>query len=152
MNANEAQARVKARVWQAIAQSEVDFKTIPQAQLEALIELTTTAALKEIDEELGEELESLSAGKSEDLADGADEKVLWEGRPFLSVTTRYVITNERLRIFEGLFGKDRLDIELVRIQDYDQKQALTERMLNVGDIFITSHDPSSPNITLSLVP
>lgn len=151
MNATEAQARVKARVWQAIAQSKTDFKIIPQAQLEELIDLATNAALAEIDEELGEELAALSAGGDQDMTSGKDENVLWEGRPFLSLTTRYVITNERLRIFEGLFGKDRLDIELIRIQDYDQKQALTERMVNVGDIIISSHDPSSPKITLNNV-
>ena len=151
MKLNEAHARVKARIWQAIAQSKLDFKTIPQAQLEELIELTTAAALTEIDEELGEELGVISASESKSSGAGSDEKMLWEGRPFLSLTTRYVITNERLRIFEGLLGKDRLDIELIRIQDYDQKQSMTERMMNVGDIVISSHDPSSPKITLNNV-
>jgi hypothetical protein len=148
MNATEAQARVEARIWQAIAQSEADFKSIPHAQLETLIHLATNAALAEIDDELGEDLAKIMAGEKPQMSADDEEEVLWEGRPFLSLTTRYVITNERLRIFEGLLGKDRLDIELVRIQDYDQKQALTERMANVGDIIISSHDPSSPKITL----
>lgn len=148
MNATEAQARVKARVWQAIAQSKHDLKAIPQDQLEAIIDLVTNAALAEIDDELGQELAVLAAGESESMTTGVDEKILWEGRPFLSLTTHYVITNERLRIFEGLFAKDRLDIELIRIQDYDQKQTLSERMINVGDITISSHDPTTPKIIL----
>ena len=76
------------------------------------------------------------------------EKVLWEGRPFLSLNTRYVITNERVRIVEGILGKDREDIELVRIQDIDQSQSISERLLNIGDILIRSHDTTNPQAVI----
>jgi uncharacterized membrane protein YdbT with pleckstrin-like domain len=85
--------------------------------------------------------------------DGDDdvEKVLWEGRPFLSLSVHYRITNERVRITEGMLGKDREDIELVRVQDIDMTQGLTERMLGIGDIHIRSHDRSNPDVTLNNV-
>jgi hypothetical protein len=48
-----------------------------------------------------------------------------------------------------LLGKERRDIELVRIQDIDQRQTLRERLFSIGDIMIKSHDISSPIITLN---
>jgi hypothetical protein len=77
-----------------------------------------------------------------------EEEILWQGRPFLSLVTEYIITNERVRVFEGLVGKDREDIELIRIQDMDQTQTVKERLLNLGDIHLRSHDPSDPEIVL----
>src|SRR5690606_17179515 len=111
MNVREAQARVKARVWQTIAQSEGEFKTIPQPTLDALIDLITNAALLELDEELDEVVQT-SKQKTEAPATSGEERILWEGRPFLSIGLTYVITNERVRIMEGIMGKSRNDIEL----------------------------------------
>jgi hypothetical protein len=51
----------------------------------------------------------------------------------------------------GLLGKEREDVELIRIQDMDQRQTLRERFMNVGDIYIRSHDPSHPHIILNNV-
>ena len=145
MNINEARARIKARSWQSLAQSDVDLKAYEQSDLERLIEIVTDAALLELDEELGK---ATAQGSGEAALEESGEKVLWEGRPFLSLNTRYVITDERLRIFEGLLGKDRQDIELVRIQDIDQSQSISERVLNIGDIQVRSHDPSAPQTVL----
>jgi uncharacterized membrane protein YdbT with pleckstrin-like domain len=75
--------------------------------------------------------------------------VLWQGRPFLSVSIHYQITNERIRIIEGVFAKERRDIELVRVQDIDHKQNMTERALNIGDVFIHSRDKTDPEIVLN---
>ncbi|MFW6042551.1 MAG: PH domain-containing protein [Chloroflexota bacterium] len=151
MNLDEARARVKARVWQTLAQSDLEIKNLPQSELEELVNLVATAALVEIDEELGESL-TIKDDK-ESIAGDEDEveQVLWEGRPFLSINTRYQITDERVRIIEGVLGKDRQDIELVRIQDIDQSQSVSERLLNVGDILIHSHDRTQPKVTLNNV-
>ncbi|NIP27538.1 MAG: PH domain-containing protein, partial [Phycisphaerae bacterium] len=81
--------------------------------------------------------------------DHDEEEILWEGRPFLSVSTHYIITTQRVRIIQGLLGKDREDIELIRIQDIDQSQSLRERLLNLGDITIRGHDTSHPKAVLN---
>lgn len=60
----------------------------------------------------------------------------------------YLLTSERLRITRGIVGKDREDIELVRIEDIDHKQNLGERVLNLGDVIVRSHDPSTPEVVL----
>lgn len=144
MNLEEARSRVKARVWQALAQSDLDIKNLPQPELEELVNLTATAALLEIDEELGESLAAQPVQKSSTGDEDKSEQVLWEGRPFLSINTRYQITDERVRIIEGILGKDHQDIELVRVQDIDQRQSVRERLLNVGDVIIHSHDRTHP--------
>ena len=56
MTPNEAQSRVKATVWKALAQADVDLSVLPKEQQEALVDIVTNAALMEIDKEIGEEL------------------------------------------------------------------------------------------------
>lgn len=146
MDVKESRTRIKARVWQTLAQSDLELKDLPKEDLEPLVEMVTDAALLEIDEEMGQSVAAESA--KEEVAADDDEEVLWEGRPFLSISTRYIVTDERIRIIEGLLGKDREDIELVRIQDLDQSQSISERLLNVGDIHVRGHDRSHPQVTL----
>jgi hypothetical protein len=151
MSIKEMRARIRARVWQSLAQSELSLKDLPQEELTALVDTVTDAALMEIDNEITKTITAEQGG--EVLAGGlGEEKVLWEGRPFLSINTHYVITDERVRLISGLLGKDREDIELIRIQDIDQSQSVGERLLNLGDIIIRSHDRSHPTVELRNVP
>lgn len=148
MNIEDARNRIQSRVWKTLAQSDLELKEMPKDELEQLVELVTNAALLEIDEEIGQSLADEGEGKSQQEAPDDGEEILWEGRPFLSINTRYVITSERVRLIEGVLGKDRVDIELVRIQDIDQSQSMSERLLNLGDIHIHSHDRSHPQAVL----
>jgi hypothetical protein len=150
MSLKESHDRIKAQVWKAIAKSEIDLSTVPESEIDALVELVTDAALIEIDNELGNESQMEAIPEPGNYIDGDGEKelVLWSGRPFLSIITEFVITNERVRIKSGFLGKEREDIELVRIQDIDQKQTLGDRILKIGDIVILSHDSSDPEAVL----
>jgi hypothetical protein len=143
-------ATLKATIWQAVAQSGVDVSGLPQAELDKLVGAITEGVLKEVDDVLSQASGRPSSAPAASVDDDDEnEIVLWEGRPFLSLTVQYQITNERVRVVEGLFGKERFDVELVRIQDVDHKQNLTERAFNLGDIFIRSHDPTRPELTLN---
>lgn len=148
MNPNDAKAKITTRVWQSIAQSGVSVSAIPSDQLDVLVDAIADGVLLAIDDTMSE------AGLPDrQLATAAmplhgEEQVLWEGRPFLSLTTTYQITNERVRVIRGLLAKDRDDIELIRIQDLDHNQSLTERALNIGDIAIRSSDQSLPETVL----
>ena len=150
MSFTEMKTRLKATIWQAVAQSGVDLSNLPQAEQDKLVAAITDGLLQEVDDILSEASGKPTAVAVEQREDSEDdeERVLWEGRPFLSLSVDYRITSERVRITEGLLGKEREDIELVRIQDIDHKQNLTERMLNIGDIYIRSHDPSQPEVVL----
>ncbi len=150
-------ARIKGKVWQAIAQSGVSLAALPQEEVDKLVAAVTDGVLQEVDDLLTETSGTASLVTPTALPTTAEnkddhvEEVLWEGRPFLSLSTHYTITTERVRIVKGLLSKDREDIELVRIQDLDQTQGVGERMVNVGDITIKSHDASSPVMVLENV-
>lgn len=159
MALNEIHARVKARVWQAVAQSDLDLSALDKATQESLIDLATEAALLEMNNELDrslaqeqQQLQKAAAGADTSVFDDDKEDVLWEGRPFLSLTLHYTITDERIRITEGLLGKSRENVELVRVQDIDYSQTFSERLLNLGDITVYSHDRSHPQVVLKNVP
>ena len=150
MSLAEIRAKVKASIWQAIAQSSVDLSSLPQEDVDKLVATITESVLKVADDILSEASGTPTSTPAADFEDDDEpEKILWEGRPFLSLTVRYQITDERVRFAEGLLGKERYDIELVRIQDVDHKQSLTERALNIGDVQIRSHDPGHPEVTLN---
>lgn len=146
MSINEADARIRARIWQAIAQSQLDLAGVDHETLEKLVQLVSESALIEMDEEIDKSLTPEAAFKRSNETD--DEVILWEGRPFLSLTLYYKITDERILISEGLLGKATENIELIRIQDIAHKQSFGERLLNVGDIIIKSHDTSHPSFLL----
>ncbi|MHB9031540.1 MAG: PH domain-containing protein, partial [Anaerolineae bacterium] len=79
------------------------------------------------------------------------EQILWQGRPLLSLVTRYVVTTERIRVITGLLSRSHEDIELIRIQDIDNRQRFGQRLLGIGSISVTSADPSAPNTVLKNV-
>jgi hypothetical protein len=153
MSLSETRTKVKASIWQAVAQSGVSLASVPQADMDRLVEAITDGVLKEMDDFLSQASDQPSAVSKAAVDEGEDEAetVLWEGRPFLSLSVHYQITSERVRITEGMLGKDREDIELVRIQDMDLSQGINERMLGIGDIEIRSHDPSHPTAVLNNV-
>jgi hypothetical protein len=151
MSLSEMRARVKAGVWQAIARSQVDVSALPQADMDKLVAAITEGILGEIDDMLDQATDTSGSASAPVVTGDDTERVLWEGRPFLSMSLRYQITSERVRIIEGMLAKVRRDIELIRIQDIDHKQNMTERAFNIGDVFIHSHDKSDPEIVLSNV-
>jgi hypothetical protein len=148
MSIDQVRADITGRVWQAMAQSGVDLSAIPHEQQATLVNVITDNVLLAVDEMLDtvDETGQLVSPIADDS--GAEEQVLWEGRPFLSLTEHYAVTNERVRITKGMFGREREDIELIRIQDVDHSQQLSERMVNVGDIVLRSADVSKPEVTL----
>jgi hypothetical protein len=149
MSVSEMRAKINASIWQAVAQSGVDVSALPQKEVDKLVRVITEGVLQEVDNLLDEAAGTLPLSKEE--GDDDSEQVLWEGRPFLSISVSYQITNERVRIIRGMFGKERRDIELVRVQDVDHKQNITERTLNIGDVYIRSSDVSDPEVVLNNV-
>lgn len=155
MSLEQTKAQVTARIWQSIAQSGVSLTAIPKEQLETLVNAISDGVLLAVDELLegaglpGQGFAATAASATPSAAGTAGpEEILWQGRPFLSISTYYVITNERVRIIRGLLAQDRDDIELIRIQDIDHTQGIGERMLGIGDVILRSADPSLPEVAL----
>ena len=145
MTIDKQRAQVIGSIWQAIAQSGVDLTSIPQDQQEKLVGKIADGVMPVMDAILGEALPPTPA---EDELEGLDERILWQGRPFLSLVENYTITTERVKIITGLVSRRVENFELIRVQDIDFKQGMGERMLGIGDINIRGHDPSNPEIVL----
>ncbi len=167
MNEQTVRQVVTARFYESLAQSGVEVTAIPQPQLQAIVNALADgvfAALDAMETEADHSIAETSSrlGDPEDgetapsapesstaIADPLEkEELLWSGRPYLSIGVRYELTNQRVRLIRGLLGRSYHEIELVRVRDTSVTQHLGERALNVGDITITSSDPSHPEFTL----
>ncbi len=149
MSIDASRARVVGSIWQAIAQSGVDLSSVPQEQQEKLVSKIADGVLLAMDAILEQEMPMVV---QQDEVDENNERILWKGRPFLSLVENYTITTERLKITRGLVSRYVENFELIRVQDIDFKQGMTERMFGIGDIHIRGHDPSNPEIILRNVP
>jgi uncharacterized membrane protein YdbT with pleckstrin-like domain len=69
-----------------------------------------------------------------------------------SLSTRFEITTQRVRIERGVFSKSRQDTELYRIDDIALEQPLGMRMLGHALLYLRSTDRSTPEIRLYGVP
>jgi hypothetical protein len=146
---DQTRALVTGKIWQAIAQSGVDTSSLPKEEMDKLVSSISDGILVTVNELLGEaSQDEREAQPFLPGTDPAEEQVLWEGRPFLSLVEHYTVTTQRVRITRGLLSKDRQDIELIRVQDIDHSQKLTERMMNIGDIVLRSADASTPEVEL----
>jgi Bacterial PH domain len=149
MAIEQTRAQVIGSIWQAIAQSEVDISAVPRDQQEKLVGKIADNVMMAIDAML----EPAQAPVEDQPAESEhEERVLWQGRPFLSMVESYVITSERIKIVKGLLSRGIENFELIRIQDIDAKQGLDERILGIGDIVIRGQDPSNPEIILRNIP
>ncbi|MCE5260019.1 MAG: PH domain-containing protein [Chloroflexi bacterium] len=154
---NELRARVAARIWQVIAQQDISDTGLAKEKQASLADALTDAVVAEISPMVegartntsGIAGQQPTAAVSSDQLPPAEEQVLWKGRPLLSITKRYVITTERIQIITGLLSLSREDIELIRIQDIDQRRRFGQRLLGIGTVYIHSADPSAPWIRLS---
>ncbi len=151
MDLNKIRAQLISSVWQAIAQSGVDLSAIPTEAQEKLVGKIADNMMVAMDNILGEEFPAEAEAASEE-EDDKEEKILWQGRPFLSLVERYTVTNERLKITRGMVGRKVENFELIRMQDIDYKQSMGERLMNLGDITIRGQDPSDPEVTLRNIP
>jgi hypothetical protein len=145
MNIEQTRAHVISSIWQAIAQSGADLSSLPQEEQQKLVNTIANQLLLTVNGIL----DDVSAPDAPtEPANEFDEQELWKGRPFLSISETYLLTNERLRITKGLFGRDVENYELIRLQDINLSQGLSERLLNIGDIHLRGHDPSNPEVVL----
>ena len=170
MNEQKVRQVVTARFYESLAQSGVEVTAIPQPQLQAIVnaladgvfaaldamETEADHSIAETNSRTGDPEEDETAPPAQQAtAATADhlekEELLWSGRPYLSIGVRYELTSQRVRLIRGLLGRSYHEIELVRVRDTSVNQHLGERALNVGDVTITSNDPSHPEFTLNNV-
>jgi hypothetical protein len=144
---DQYRSQVSSSVWKGLAQSGVDLSQFPAEKQAILVDSIADQVLLTVNDMM-DDLPGTAGARAAipDLKD--EETVLWKGRPFLSMVESYIVTSERIKISTGLLGKDFENYELIRIQDMDVTQNLTERVIKIGDIRITGADPSNPQIVL----
>ena len=84
----------------------------------------------------------------------------WLIVPIFIALTRYLqtknnvfeLTNERLKITDGVFNKCTETLELYRVKDIEVRQPFFYRMLGVENIQVNTSDMSSPVILLEAIP
>src|SRR4051794_8107175 len=66
--------------------------------------------------------------------------------------TRYRISNYRIDFERGLLSRNIDTLELWHVEDISFHQSLLDRILNVGDITVMSHDDTTPKLVLQGLP
>lgn len=144
MSLENVRAKVISSIWQAVAQSGVDLSGVPHAEQEKLVGVIADNVLLTVDELI----EAPEVPAEETMSGEGEEQVLWKGHPFLSLVESYVITTDRIKIVKGMLSRDIENYELIRIQDIDISQGVTERVMGLGDITVRGQDASKPMIEL----
>ena len=144
MSLEDLRGKVKACVEQAIQKNGFDLPS--EDQKKRLVNHIVNDVMVLLYESLGD-----TGGRLTVFTEGSareNVRVLWRGKPLLSLTEHYVITEEQIAVVSGLFGKDYEHFELIRVQDIDFDQSFFERLLGIGDIYIRGSNPSRESITL----
>ena len=66
--------------------------------------------------------------------------------------TRYLITNQRVKITTGIFSQDIQEVELFRVKDTAAHQPFFMRLFKLGLIELVSGDSKNPDIVLVAIP
>lgn len=147
MTIEQIRSKIAASTWKAITQSNVDLSGVALEDKEKLVAAITTQMLATFNSLLDEVPEQAAAVETPVEVEG-EEQILWKGRPFLSLTESYVVTSERIKIITGFLSRAVENFELIRIQDIDLSQGVSERILGIGDIQISGQDSTHTKIIL----
>jgi membrane protein YdbS with pleckstrin-like domain len=72
---------------------------------------------------------------------------------YLRIRTKiYELTNERLKISEGIFGKVTDTLELYRVKDLETRQSFSLRLCGLEDVQLNTSDTSTPFVIVDAVP
>ena len=64
----------------------------------------------------------------------------------------YELTNERLKISEGVFGKTTDTLELYRVKDMETRQPFSYRLAGIENVHINTRDESTPFVLVDAIP
>lgn len=76
---------------------------------------------------------------------------LWIVRWWMTKTTHYELTTQRLRKTTGILNRKLDELELYRVKDYSMEQPFMLRVLGLGNLAILTSDASTPEVELRAV-
>lgn len=77
--------------------------------------------------------------------------VMWFWRWWLTKTTVFTLTNERLLVTRGIITRHQDNLELYRVRDYCVKQPILLRMLGLGNLELLTSDTMTPNVIIAAI-
>ena len=66
-------------------------------------------------------------------------------------STKYIVTNERIRIISGMLVRHIVDLELFRVKDIAITVPFYLQLCNLGTVELTTSDPSNPYLHLEAI-
>jgi uncharacterized membrane protein YdbT with pleckstrin-like domain len=77
--------------------------------------------------------------------------VMWIARWWVTRTTLYELTTQRLRRSTGILNRKIDELELFRVKDYAMEQPLLLRMLGLGNLTLVTSDASTPTVAIKAI-
>jgi uncharacterized membrane protein YdbT with pleckstrin-like domain len=78
--------------------------------------------------------------------------VMWIARWWVTKTTLYELTSQRLRKSSGIFNRVVDELELFRVKDYSMEQPFFLRMLGLGNLRMVTSDATTPIVAIKAIP
>lgn len=72
-------------------------------------------------------------------------------RWWMTKTTSFELTSQRLKIDSGIFNRKHEELELYRVKDYTLVRPFLLRLVGLGNIVMVTSDASCPNVTLKAI-
>ena len=77
--------------------------------------------------------------------------LMWLVRWWVTKTTSYELTTQRLKIASGILNRKLDELELFRVKDYAMEQPLLLRLLGLGNLTLVTSDASTPTLTIRAI-
>ncbi|HSI62113.1 MAG TPA: PH domain-containing protein [Candidatus Saccharimonadia bacterium] len=76
---------------------------------------------------------------------------MWIARWWMTRTTYYELTSQRLRKTSGILNRTLDELELYRVKDYSVEMPLLMRMLGLGNIRLVTSDATTPVVDIPAI-
>lgn len=77
---------------------------------------------------------------------------LWIARWWITKSTTYELTSQRLRIRSGILNRRVDELELYRVKDYAMEQPLLLRLVGLGNLTMITSDATNPHVWMKAIP
>lgn len=77
--------------------------------------------------------------------------ILWVARWWITKSTSYELTSQRLKIGTGILNRKLDELELFRVKDYAMDQPLFLRLVGLGNLTLVTSDASTPTVAIRAI-
>lgn len=78
--------------------------------------------------------------------------LMWVIRWWVTKSTAYELTTQRLKISSGILNRRLEELELFRVKDYAMDQPLFLRLMGLGNLTLVTSDASTPEVAIRAIP